>query len=443
MFYQPESTTRYALIKVQDIINYGFNILYASSSDPILNKGWLFSTPNISISGSTCYIDYSNTYNTSDRVCLTRTFGSMTAGTTFYINSSQYYDAEKDYRVTVGGTCNFSTTLNSGKIIVATVGSGLSGTTSYSYYNKENFVDVPQYTFYHSGTTGYCYMLNTFPETGTNTFSEMGILGSGFSAEEYIDISGGTADNTSRIKVYGTAILKDNQEILYFDSGGTTQNLIQTKNTVNLYLRGDAALANYNFSPQALGIFTIGDSSTNNIIECYENQNGNQAIYRNNLLGNSYIGTYYSCNKCLDKIYGLDTTNSLSPIFLPFTHSIFFLIETTTVGLTTAYGLYTYRDGGSINGTLNSNAIKVKVSNFVLPSTAQNVKLDTSHPSLLGYDLLFYVDSDRSIPVTNINIYGPPGKNTSFAFITKPTGVATYYGRFVGEYNIDFTIQFT
>ena len=147
MYYIPESSTRYALIKVQEATNYGFNILYASTSDPILSKGWIASTPNISINGSTCYIDYSHVYNTSDRIFLQRTFGSMTAGTTFYVNSSQYYDAEKDYRILVGGTCNFSSTLNSGRIIIGTIAAGLSGTTAYSYYNKENFVDTPQYTF--------------------------------------------------------------------------------------------------------------------------------------------------------------------------------------------------------------------------------------------------------------------------------------------------------
>jgi hypothetical protein len=444
MYYLAESSTPYALIKVQDITNYGFNVLYASTSDPILSKGWALSTPNISINGSTCYIDYSNVYNTSDRVYLLRSFGSMTAGTTFYINSSQYYDAEKDYRVTVGGTCNFSSSLNNGKIIIATISSGLSGTTSYSYFNKENFIDVPQYTFYHNGSTGYCYLLNTFPTTGTNTFSKMGMLGSGFSAEEYIDISGGTADNSSRIKVYGTSILKDSQEILYFASGGTTQNLIQTKNTINLYIRGDASQANYNFSPQSLGIFTVSDSTTNNIIDCYENQNGNQGTFRTNLLTSAYTGAYYSCNKCLDKIYGLDSSNALGPIFLPFTHSLFLLIETNTTGTLTTYGLYTYRDGGSVNGTVSSNAAKTKVSNFALPANAQNLKIDLSHPSLLGYSLLFFTDEARSIPMSSgLNIYGPLGKNTSFAFIKKPQGIATYYGRLLGDYTIDFTVQFT
>jgi len=448
MYYLAESSTPYALIKVQDITNYGFNVLYASTSDPILSKGWALSTPNISINGSTCYIDYSNVYNTSDRIYLKRSFGSMTAGTTFYINSSKYYDADKDYRTSIGGTCNFSSSLNNGKIIIATINSGFSGSTAYSYYAKENFIDVPQYTFSHNGNTGYCYILNTFATTGTNTFSKMGILGSGFSAEEYIDISGGTADNASRIKVYGTAILKDNQEILYFASGGTTQNLIESQNTINSYIRGDAAEANYNFSSKLLGIFTIADKTTNNIIDCYENQNGNQGIFRTNLLSSSYIGTYYTCNKCLDKIYGLDSSFALGPTFLPFTNNISFLIETTTntnvSGSVVTYGLYAYRDGLASNGIVNAGTSKVKIDTYLLPSTAQNLKIDLSHPSLQGYSLLFFSDSARSIPVTtNLNIYGPPGNNTSFAFIVKtPNTVATYYGRLVGDYTIDFTIQF-
>jgi hypothetical protein len=444
MFYQQDQNTRYALIKVQDITNYGFDIKYASSTDPILSKGWFFSSPNISVNGSTCYIDYSNTYNTSDRIYLNRSFGSMTAGTTFYVSSSQYYDAEKDYKTTIGGTCNFSTSLNNGKLIVATIASGFTSTNSYSYYAKENFIDFPQYTFGHNGTTGYCYILNTLPETGTNTFQKMGILGSGFSAEEYIDISGGTNSNASRIKVYGTSTLKDKQEILYFTSGGTTQNLIQSKTTINLYLRGNAANADYNFSPQSLGIITISDKTTNSIVDCYENQNGNQSIFRKNQLGSTYSSAYYSCNKCFDKIYGLDTSTAISPIFLPFTHSIYFLIESLVVGTTTKYGLYTYKDGSSLNGFLSSGSFKVAVTSFVVPLTGQNLKIDLSHPSLLGYDLFFYIDENRTIPLKDrLNIYGPPGKNTSFAFITKPDYVVTYYGTLAGPTNINFTIQFS
>lgn len=443
MFYPTEKNNN-ALIKVQEIKNYGFKILYANSNDPIISQGWINSKPNIFINGTTCYVDYSHVYDISDRTYLNRTFGSLVAGNTFRINDSQYYDSDKSINTIVGGTCTFSSTLNEGRIIVGSIVSGLNGLTNYCYFSKENFVDTPQYSFVTNGLTGYYYMLNTLPYSSTNSFVKMGMLGSSYGTEEYVDVSGGTNENATRIKVNSVATLKDNQEILYFASGGTAQDFSTTNTTVSLYLRGEAAKANYNYSPRSLGIFVITDEN-NNVTDCFENQNGNQSIFRKTSLGATYTGTYYACNKCFDKIYGNVGNFELAPIFLPFTNMIFPLIESSTTNGIQTYGLYVYRDGAATStGVLNPNSNKVKISEFSLPSTAQNLKIDLSHPSLLGYTLEIYYDEAKTIIAsTNIDIYGNPGFNTSFAFIKKGFASLSLYCTLKGQYTIDFIIRFT
>jgi hypothetical protein len=64
----------FTLNTVRSYKNYGL-IIQGNTYDPIWSKGWLLSSPNISIQGTTCYIDYSQSFDTSDRIYLKRTFG--------------------------------------------------------------------------------------------------------------------------------------------------------------------------------------------------------------------------------------------------------------------------------------------------------------------------------------------------------------------------------
>ena len=66
---------------VRSYKNYGISV-YGNTYDPIFAKGWLNSSPNVLIQGNTCYLDYSHTYNTSDRTFLKKTFGVVPTGTT-------------------------------------------------------------------------------------------------------------------------------------------------------------------------------------------------------------------------------------------------------------------------------------------------------------------------------------------------------------------------
>ena len=125
------------LNNVRNYKNYGISV-YGNTYDPVFTKGWLNSRPNISISGTTCYFDYSNIFDTSDRTFLKKTFGVIPAGTTFYVSDIQYYDENANYRTVVGGTCLFNSTFNDGKVIIGNVVSGFTFNQNLSSLLKIN-----------------------------------------------------------------------------------------------------------------------------------------------------------------------------------------------------------------------------------------------------------------------------------------------------------------
>lgn len=430
-------STNPTLNQVRSYTNFGL-VLQGNTYDPILTKGWLGSAPSVSIQGSTVYLDYSQSFNTSDRIFLNRTFSSFTAGTTFYVQPSEYYDALTDTRTTLGGTCNFSSTLNNGKIVIAVVASGLTFSGTYNYYDRENFVDIPQYTFLSAGGTISNHMINTFPKGAFATLQEMGFLGSALGFTEYIDISGGTGSNYGRIQVTGVAQLKDNQEVLYLASGITTQNLISTANEVKMYIRGSSTVTEIQEPENITGIYRIHDGN-NRMVDCYENQNYYQTFLRKQALGSTYAGYWVQCATCPDGIYGETVAADGIPTNLVFDNNLFLYVarinQSTANGLvpTLTYGVFTQR---ALSGSPQSATRLTFVINTGL-------KIDLSHASLQGWNFAVYIDSAYTVPLSNnINISGQPGYDQSYVLITSATDLPrTLYCRLTGPQTLNMTFN--
>lgn len=417
----------YTLNNVRTMNNYGFYII-GNTYDPVFNQGVLNSKPNVLIQGSTCTIDYSHVFDVSEVLYLRKTFGVMTAGNSFGMLGSQYYDELNNINKTVGGSYTFAYTLNNNQIIVGTRISGITETIDYNYYSKENFTSVPQYTFNSTGGTVGYFLVNSLPNLNKLTFKKLGIVGSAFGYEEYIDLSGGTAENATRIPVYGTITLKDGKEVLYFTSGGTTQNFIDSRTTLNLYLRGRPSLLTAPYTSDTTGIFTIYNSSTGNLLYCFANQSLNQSTLRKYLLTSPYVGYFDSCPSCYDLIYG-DVGTSWSTILPEFTNLLYIkLTESSTVEAITSLSTY----------TTSSSLFPVTIE-----SSSNNIlKIDLSHPSLIGYNLQLYYDGSYNVPVgSSFNVYGLAGYNGSYAILTTYVSPSIIYGVLSGKQNLYFTIS--
>jgi|688.fasta_scaffold206308_2 hypothetical protein len=420
----------YTLNSVRTMTNYGLEVR-GNTVDPIFTKGFLNTKPNVMITGSTCVIDYSNAFDVSDRLYLNKTFGSLTAGNTFTFNSAEYYDEANELLTNLYGTCIFSSSLNNNAIIISTISSGLTASTTYNYYSKDNFTEVPQYTFNQTGATIGCFLINNLPNLSQTTFKSMGVIGSAFGFEEYIEIIGGSTTNSDRIPIYGTATLIDSQEILYFASGGTSQNLFNTATQLNLYLRGMPTLMVAPYNSNITGIFTVSGITNGNLISCYENQSLNEAILRKAKLSSEYFGSYINCKSCLDYVYG-ENIGTPYYIALPAFDNLMYLqiddSTTPTVSTITAlYGQFTTVSTLAINTAASINT---------------TLKIDLSHPTLAGYELEFFSDAARTMPLGSFfEVYGDLGYNGAFGMVINYQTPSTLYGVLSGPNTLYFTVN--
>jgi len=181
----------FALNAVKSFTNYGI-VLTGTTTDPALTKGFFLSSPNVSIIGNSCYIDYSNTSNISDLTYLQRLFNSAPSGTTYSLSSGDYYDEYKNLRTDISGVFSKSSFTNSGKLIIGSIVSGFTYTSNYSYYDKSYFVNPPQYSTNYTGSTGINFITNNITSNPSKSFINSGIIGSSFGQEEYIELSGTT-----------------------------------------------------------------------------------------------------------------------------------------------------------------------------------------------------------------------------------------------------------
>jgi hypothetical protein len=101
----------------QIIQNYGFEIA-GSTYDPVFTKGYINSSPNISIAGSSCFIDYSECYDNSDRTTLVKMFQNTPVGTTFALSNGDYYDADVELRRDVSGVFSLQSLTGNNKLII-------------------------------------------------------------------------------------------------------------------------------------------------------------------------------------------------------------------------------------------------------------------------------------------------------------------------------------
>lgn len=424
------SFSKFTLNKVRNLVNYG---LYVSgnTTDPIFSKGWLKTKPNILIKGSSCYIDYSHTFDVSDLTYLKQTFNKLGVGNTFYMNPTEYYDPDKKISKNLGGTFYISQFLNGGRIIIADIVSGISGGPAYDYFTKENFLSVPQFNFSTTASfTGY-FLVNSLPSLSKNTFESIGILGNHFGYEEYISMSAGICENSDRILVLGSSTFKDGQEILYFLSGGTFQDIGNTRCSVDLYLRGNPELLKAPVNTSVTGIYTVSSLLSNSILYCFENQTLNQATLRKESLEPStFSGEFLSCESCMDLVYGEANTMTFTTVGNIFDSLIFLSIVNGSIANVSS----------ALTGSfvINSTSV-IRVS----LSTNKTLKIDLSHPSLIDYDLTIYTDPTRQtlISGTSFNKYGILGYNNSYAMIQNYNTNTILYCTLQGPSTIYFQIK--
>jgi hypothetical protein len=425
------------LNNVRNYKNYGISV-YGNTYDPVFTKGWLNSRPNISISGTTCYFDYSNIFDTSDRTFLKKTFGVIPAGTTFYVSDVQYYDENANYRTVVGGTCLFNSTFNDGKVIIGNVVSGFTFNQNYNFFSQENIVTAPQYQFSYTGSTGFNYILNQFPNVNQTNLKRMGFLGNKFNFEEYVEISGATGSNYGKLKIDSVITLKDSQEALYLTGTAQNQNLTQTATELKMFIRGGSDVDEIQKPQNVLGIYRIHNSD-NQLVNCYENQNEYQVHLRKQTLGSTYSGYWVQCESCPTTVYGEDVAVEDFISNMLFDNMLFVYINTT---VTTSFPDFTpvYNRTLLTQRNFTGNPQNASALTF---SIRTGLKIDLSHSSLQNWNFEVYIDPAYTVPLSvGFVKTGTPGFNNAFVLVQRNENTPNQlYCKFVGPSVLPLTLS--
>lgn len=429
----------YTLNAVKSFQNYGLSI-HGSTVDPAYTKGFFSSSPNVSIVGASCFIDYSNTTNLSDLTYLIKLFSLAPVGTTYSFSTADYNDEEKSIRTDVSGVFSKVNFTNNNKLIIGSIVSGFTYTSAYSYYHKDYFLNSPQYsTEYRGNTTTTNYILNNLTSNVEKSFLNAGLIGNSFGKEEYVEISQSSA-NTGKLKINSVLKLKDTKEILYTETTLTDESLGNTAATCTFFIRGNANPEILNKSRKPLGCYVVFDSNGNQI-SCYENQNRLQAFLRAQNEDDSYSAYWVPCLDCA-RLTDTAINAATSDKSLIFDNIVFFYItEQTTVSLDNSnqpYLEYIYTLFSNASG--NDNLLPTSNITF---NIEYGFKIDLSHPTLKQYNVNFYLDAQKTIPITE-HIYklGLPGYDqSSIVYQKTSTSPKVIYIELVGPST--FTVEVT
>jgi hypothetical protein len=427
----------YTLNVVKSISNYGLS-LNGSTLDPCFSKGFLYGSPNISIVGNSCFIDYSNTKNISDLTYVKKLFANSPAGTTYTLSSGDYYDEIKNIRTDISGSFLKNQTANDETLIIGSIVTGFTYTTDYSYYSKDYFVSPPQYTTGFTGITYVNFIQNNLTSNPEKSFINAGFLGSSFGQEEYIQIYN-SASNQGKLKVNSVLKLKDNKEILYTDTVLVSENLGSTAALCDFYLRGNADPDVLNLSRKTLGCYVVYDSEGNEL-ECFENQNRLQAFLRSQQEPAGYSSYWVPCLDC-SRLVDASINAATADLSLYFDNLVYFYVTeqqtptfpNSTTSVSYVYTLYSNAAG---NNNLQPTSSITFLANY-------GFKLDLSHPSLKQFAVEVYNDPEKNI-LTTQNLYkiGSPGFDQAAIIYQKTsTSPKVLYVNFSGQAN--FTVAIT
>ena len=414
----------------QIIQNYGFEIA-GSTYDPVFTKGYINSSPNISIAGSSCFIDYSECYDNSDRTTLVKMFQNTPAGTTFALSNGDYYDADVEIRRDISGVLSLETLTGNNKIVIGGIVSGFTYDNTYTYYIKNNFVKPPQYSTTYVGATNSNWIKNNLNDSKFKSVLNNGILGSVFSKQEYIEIAGSTL-NSSKLLVSGAIQLKDKKELIYCGVTLTNENISSSFKTITQFIRGTSNSDILAKSTKTTGCYVVYNGDGNQV-NCFEKQNELQAFLRSQSEGATCSTQWIVCDSCSRLSDSSYNAASGDKTFV-FDAAIFAKIDQSvdTNGNPTATLLLNYPTSYVLR---TSSAISISINN--------GFKLDLSHPSLKGYAVFVYSEITKTNLVSsNLYYLGTPGFDQASAiYVKQERSPRNLYIDFVGPVTLELNVQ--
>jgi len=417
-----------------------------STADPCLTKGYIESSPQVQLVGNSFFFNYSQSKNVNDFKFLKLFFDKLSVGSTFSFSSGKYSN------ITTGSVLSwdgqFTLRGKTGAYNQYLYFSGLTGTSGISagIYNRNLFTTPIQFTAVTGGTAAL--LVNKSPDLDPLNFTYLGIYGSDYSFEEYLQVDKSTL-NQKRILIKNVLKLNDGTEVIYVDPtvSITNENLYFQQSMVDIYMRGILTPDDINYDQTLNGILRISNTYPGVYTQLLENQNKQQFLlrqllnpvypvnyywYPNTKLINftsSEVAAYTNASYIFAKIYQLVYDTITIPLFS----------TSAILDVPTLIGEETYNviliDNNDV-GYINFNASNT--------ATTKNFKIDLSDARNTDLTISAYSDYTCSVPLPkNFAINGTPGKEGAafIYFADRPDTLQSVYLKLERETTMILSIQ--
>jgi len=417
-----------------------------STVDPCLTKGYIESSPQVQLVGNSFFFNYSQSKNVNDFKFLKLFFDKLSVGSTFSFSSGKYSN------ITTGSVLSwdgqFTLQGKTGAYNQYLYFSGLTGTSGISagIYNRNLFTTPIQFTAVTGGTAAL--LVNKSPDLDPLNFTYLGIYGSDYSFEEYLQVNNSTL-NQKRILIKNVLKLNDGTEVIYVDPtvSITNENLYFQQSMVDIYMRGILTPDDINYDQTLNGILRISNTYPGVYTQLLENQNKQQFLlrqllnpvypvnyywYPNTKLINftsSEVAAYTNASYIFAKIYQLVYDTITIPLF-----STSAILDVPTLIGEETYNviLINNNDVGYINFNASNTA------------TTKNFKIDLSDARNTDLTISAYSDFACSVPLPkNFAINGTPGKEGAafIYFADRPDTLQSVYLKLERETTMILSIQ--
>jgi len=384
-----------------------------STADPCLTKGILNSSPHVLCSGNSFFFNYSHSKNSSDLKFLKLFFDNLSTGNTLAFSGGVYSNIDTGAQTTWSG--QFTLQGKTGAYNEFLYFSGLSGTASITsgIYDKNLFTSPLQFTAIKGATANI--LLSKLPDDAPLNLEYLGLYGSDFNFEEYIEVEKSTL-NVKRIKVKNYINLNDGTEAVYLDptESITNENLYFQNSLVYTYMRGIPNTNVINYDETINGVIKIVADYPGVFSKFIENQNIKQFTLRT-LLNSEYTLNYFWYPNTSLKNLNITTITPVSgTVSLQLLRIYHLVYKTTTI---TDFVVSAEFQVPELQTTTTFNEIivdTVTTGTLLIPYStvyeSLNFKIDLSDARNFGTKVSVFADSACSIPLTSkYYLNGTPG----------------------------------
>lgn len=403
---------------------------FGNTADPTLTKGLLKSSPNLYKEGSTFFLDYSHTSNSSDLKFLKRFFTKVNVGNTFSISGGIYYDENTQTKYNFEGIYQLSGTTGLYNTLINLTGVSYSASIIDGNYYNYNFKNSINFSSLKGITANYfASKLNSESPFNLEFF---GIYGGDFNSEEYLEVVGATL-NTERYLIDNFIKLDNGQEIIIINPSNviTNEKLYFKQSTVNLLMRGIPDANTISQSKYQNGIIKKINSEQKTL-DIFTNQNLHQRFCRE-VADNTNYYDWYAVRET-ENFKNLINPYAYDKLSISYGNLSSVKITTTTRSnplnsdILLANRLETTR-ALLVDGTITSSR-NYRINNALISTS--NIKIDLSDSSLINWKIFPFYDESCSMPLDDFYyLNGIPGfDGASFIFLSRQNSPKSFYLKF-------------